>query len=470
MNRSLQVLKYLIADWLSASFAWVILYVFRKKILETSKYGVDLPLQFDENFFYGLLFIPMFWVALYIIAGQYTEIYRKHRLKEFAQTLLMSIIGVVVIFFVLLLDDQIVSYKNYYQSVLVLFAAHFGITVGFRLFLTTRTVKKVHAGKIGFNTLIVGGNERALELYDEIAGLKKNPGFRFLGFLQVNGKDTLLEKHLRNLGKFHRLPELIKNKNIEEVILAVESSDHKELGAIMNLLEGESVKIKIIPDVYDILSGSVKMTSIFGAPLIAIDQDIMPAWQFSIKRVVDILASLFALMILSPVILTLMILVKISSPGGVFFTQERIGKKGKPFRIIKFRTMVKDAEKDGPQLSSTSDSRITPIGKFLRKTRLDEIPQFFNVLKGEMALVGPRPERQFYIDKIMERAPHYKHLQKVRPGITSWGQVKYGYAENVDQMVQRLKYDLLYIENMSLAVDIKILLYTILIVLKGDGK
>ena len=198
--------------------------------------------------------------------------------------------------------------------------------------------------------------------------------------------------------------------------------------------------------------------------------DIMPAWQFSIKRVVDILASLFALMILSPVILTLMILVKISSPGGIFFTQERIGKKGRPFRIIKFRTMVKDAEKDGPQLSSASDARITPIGKFLRKTRLDEIPQFFNVLKGEMALVGPRPERQFYIDKIMERAPHYKHLQKVRPGITSWGQVKYGYAENVDQMVQRLKYDLLYIENMSLAVDIKILLYTILIVLKGDGK
>ena len=470
MNRSLQVLKYLIADWLSASLAWVILYVFRKKILEASKYGVDLPLRFDENFFYGLLFIPMFWIALYIIAGQYTEIYRKHRLKEFAQTLLMSIIGVVVIFFVLLLDDQIVSYKNYYQSVLVLFAAHFGITVGLRLVLTTRTVKKVHAGKIGFNTLIVGGNERALELYNEIASLKKNPGFRFLGFLQVNGKDTLLEKHLRNLGKFHRLPELIKNKNIEEVILAVESSDHKELGAIMNLLEGESVKIKIIPDVYDILSGSVKMTSIFGAPLIAIDQDIMPAWQFSIKRVVDILASLFALMILSPVILTLMILVKISSPGGIFFTQERIGKKGRPFRIIKFRTMVKDAEKDGPQLSSASDARITPIGKFLRKTRLDEIPQFFNVLKGEMALVGPRPERQFYIDKIMERAPHYKHLQKVRPGITSWGQVKYGYAENVDQMVQRLKYDLLYIENMSLAVDIKILLYTILIVLKGDGK
>ena len=468
-NRSPQVLKYFIADWLSASLAWLILYVFRKKILEVSIYG-HLPLEFDKNFFYGLLFIPVFWIALYIIAGQYTEIYRKHRLKEFAQTLLLSTIGVVVIFFVLLLDDQIGNYRNYYQSVLVLFGAHFGITVSLRLILTTRTVKKIHAGKIGFNTLIVGGNQRALELYKEIIELKKNPGFRFIGFLQVNGKDKLLEKYLNNLGEFHRLPELIKIKNIEEVILAVESSDHKEIEAIMNLLEGESVKIKIIPDVYDILSGSVKMTSIFGAPLVAIDQDIMPAWQFGIKRVVDISASLFALMILFPVILTLMILVKLSSPGEIFFTQERIGKKGKPFRIIKFRTMLKDAEKDGPQLSSASDARITSIGKFLRKTRLDEIPQFFNVLKGEMALVGPRPERQFYIDRIMERAPHYKHLQKVRPGITSWGQVKYGYAENVDQMVQRLKYDLLYIENMSLAVDIKILLYTIFIVLKGDGK
>lgn len=470
MNKNLQVFKYLLADWLSSSVAWMILYVFRKKILEVSKYGVDLPIEFDENFFYGLLFIPMFWIALYIISGQYSDIYRKHRLKELGQTLLVSVIGVVVIFFVLLLDDQIVTYKSYYQSLLVLFAAHFGFTFALRFILTTRTVKQIHTGKIGFKSLVVGGNERALNTYEEIQALRKSPGFKFLGFVQVNGKDTLLEKHLENLGKYDKLPDLIKNKNIEEVILAVESSDHKELRVILNLLEGENVNVKIIPDVYDILAGSVKMTSIFGAPLIAIDQEIMPPWQLSMKRVMDIFVSVVALLILAPLILTLMVLVKMSSPGGIFFLQERIGLKGKPFKIIKFRTMFKDAEKNGPQLSSTSDSRITPIGKFLRKTRLDEIPQFFNVLKGEMALVGPRPERQFYIDKIIAEAPHYKHLNKVRPGITSWGQVKYGYAENVSQMIQRLKYDLLYIENMSLAVDIKILLYTIVIVLKGDGK
>jgi lipopolysaccharide/colanic/teichoic acid biosynthesis glycosyltransferase len=154
----------------------------------------------------------------------------------------------------------------------------------------------------------------------------------------------------------------------------------------------------------------------------------------------------------------------------VFFRQERIGKHGRPFKIVKFRSMYLDAERDGPQLSSTSDPRITPIGRWMRKTRMDELPQFWNVLKGDMSLVGPRPERQHFIDAITEVAPHYTHLHKVRPGITSWGQVKFGYAENVEQMVRRLKYDILYIENMSLAVDLKILAYTVLIILKGDGK
>jgi exopolysaccharide biosynthesis polyprenyl glycosylphosphotransferase len=257
---------------------------------------------------------------------------------------------------------------------------------------------------------------------------------------------------------------------VEEVIIAVDSSEHEHMSRIMNELEGTGVRIKVIPDMYDILSGSVKMTSIFGTPLIEVNPEIMPAWQFSLKRIVDISASFIALLLLLPVFVVFALLVKFSSPGPVFFRQERIGKFGRPFTIVKFRSMYCDAERNGPQLSSTSDPRITPFGRWMRKTRMDELPQFWNVLVGDMSLVGPRPERQHFIDEITKVAPHYRHLHKVRPGITSWGQVKFGYAENVEQMVRRLKYDILYIENMSMAVDLKILAYTVLIILKGDGK
>ena len=402
--------------------------------------------------------------------GMYSDVMRRHRLREIGQVLATSLIGNIVIFFLFLLDDELPDYHYYYTTFGFLVVVHFGLTLILRLTITSRTVKKIQSRKWGFPTVIVGGNTRAVQLLDEINSLKKSPGFLFKGYLKINGADDQLSASLTLFGKYPSLPTIIEEHQIEEVILSIESGDHKELENILALLENYNVRISIIPDTFDILSGNVKMTSVFGVPLIRLNTVLMPSWQFSIKRIIDIVFSAFALILLAPILIIIGVLVKSTSAGPIFFFQERIGRNGIPFQIIKFRSMFIDAEKLGPQLSSTNDARITKIGKVLRKTRLDELPQFWNVIAGDMALVGPRPERQFYIDQISKINPHYHKLHRIRPGITSWGQVKYGYAENVDQMVHRLRYDLLYLENMSLAMDIKILFYTVVIVLKGSGK
>lgn len=465
MKRNRQAVKYIVSDFVSAAVVWFLFNWLRFE--EMAMY--EVATSFTNYLTYiqvlkGQLFVPFFWLILYYFSGYYNKPLGKSRLTELFSTFVTVLIGVVFIFFVVVLNDLPRSFHIYYELFFALLGLQFFMTYIPRLIITQSGLRKIKSREWAMNVLIIGAGARAARIAGDLYRL----GFHISGFIPEDEVTPLSVKKEEVVGTLSDLASVITDRSIDELVLAAETDDNKKQLTILYSLYYYGLPIKVLADKLSMLS-QVKIKTIRGIPLVNVTENNLSAVEKNIKYVMDKVLSALVLVLLSPMYLYIAWRVKKDSPGPVFFRQERIGYMGKPFYIYKFRTMYTDAEDKGPLLASEKDKRITPFGHVLRKYRLDEFPQFWNVLKGDMSIVGPRPERRFFIDQIVKKAPYYYLLHNVRPGITSLGMVKYGYANDVDKMIERLKYDVLYYENMSLVLDITILIFTVRTVFTGKG-
>ena len=420
-------LAYILVDILSSLLVWVAFLGFRWLVYEGKVFSVDTILVPMFDFYRPLVLYPLGCLVVYYLSGYYLRPIRKDFGKEFRLTFISALLIALGAFFVIIIDDVVTSYHRYLTSLLVLVVLQFVLSYIPRFIVT-------------------------------LVNHRQGPATpRRYTIASAQDVDVFLTQQASD--------------PYDEVIIDLdEQASEKEIYSLINRLYPHDVEIAIRPRLYDMLTGAARINEVGDIPLVHITEHKMSDYELCMKRACDVLFSAAALLILSPIYIVLYILVWSSSEGPAIYRQERIGLHGRAFQILKFRTMTIHAEGDTPQLSADDDPRITTVGKFLRKYRLDELPQMWNILRGDMSIVGPRPERRYFIEQIEKQAPYYCLLYKIRPGLTSWGPIKVGYTDTLDKMIRRLNYDIVYMENMSIRLDIKILFHTIGVILDGKGK
>ena len=420
--RRKQQIWYLTADLISSELVWLCFLGFRWVVYEERMEILEDVLIPAFDFWPPLIVYPFVCLLVYYLSGYYLRPFQKPLWREFMRTFFSAAIISLLFFFIIIIDDPTENYKRYIVSLLVLFGLQFTLSYLPRLTITLLSRRR--------------------------------------GIQRTKVVHSMVEAEQLNVGEQ------------DEVIIDLpDGYTDRDLYTLIARLYPLTCEISMVPRVYDMLTGAARIGHLDRPSLIRITEYHMTDSELCIKRTFDVAVALFGMILLSPLMAFIALQVKLSSRGPVFYTQERIGMYGLPFRIYKFRTMIDHAEENGvPQITHDNDPRITKIGHWLRKYRLDELPQLWNILKGEMSVVGPRPERPYFIEQIMKEAPYYCLLYKVRPGLTSWGPIRVGYTDTMEKMIERLNCDVVYVENMSLLLDMKILFYTTGVILRGKGK
>lgn len=468
-STAIQRIKYVTIDFIMTSIAFILFDIFRYRVLDAVavSYSSLTTFLFSDKLIMEQVLIPVGMLCIYWLSGYYNRPLIKSRLTELSTTLLSACLGTIIIFLAILINDTTGVKIKDYEIIIVLWGLLAFFTYLGRSILTAHTNSLFRSRSIKYTTLIIGNSPKSREVYRKLHAASSLVAYDVAGFIRLEGEEQVED----DMPVWDRkdVAKVCREQEVDQIILAPERRVDIDIMNILEELFPLSLPVKIEPDTLSFITGNIAINDILGIPFIDLTSPRISECQKNIKRTFDVAFSILMLLMLSPLLAVIAIIVKCTSPGPVIYRQERIGKGHKPFMIYKFRSMCRNAEADGPQLSSDNDPRITPIGRFMRKYRIDEFPQFWNVIKGDMSMVGPRPEREYFIERIIKRAPYYGLIFQIRPGVTSWGMVKYGYASTVDEMVERSRYDLLYLNNMSISTDIKILLHTIRTVIKGAG-